>query len=668
MPSDHHSELRLLLEGSPIAVAVFDAEGHCTYANQANLALCRRTEAEFRGLPGAQHYFDPDERKGVTEELRAKGSVHGREVRIARGDGTYFWALLSVSVLPRAGGGKEGEKEYVTWVLDISQRKQAEEELKESERLTLSMLDHSPMGARITRALDNTVVYVNARYAEQFGVPRDELIGSPVIGAYAEPSEREQVIGRFFERGRLDDEEVVFKRANGEAFSVLMSMRPFQYGGEEARLAWFYDITERKKIEDGLRESERLTLSMIDDSPVGARVTRASDNVIVFVNTRYAEQFGVPKDMLIGSLVVGAYADPAARQVLIDRFYADDRLDDEEVLFKRASGEEFLALMSMRPFQYGGEEARLAWFYDITERKRAEEELRAAKEAAEAALADLTRTQKQLVTAEKLASLGRVTAGIAHEIKNPLNFVNNFSETSVELLGELKEAIEPLLGGLDADQRDDVKDLLATLSGDMEKIHHHGRRADSIMKSMLLHARGDKGERASVALNELISEAFKLAYHGERARDKTFQVTMEEKLDEGVGAVDVVPQDLMRVLINLFTNAFYAVKERASEAAGNGYAPTVVASTAALGDSIEIKVRDNGTGIPPEVRAHLFDPFFTTKPTGEGTGLGLSMSYDIIVNQHGGEISVASEPSAFTEFVIRLPRRRTKDAGQGGGA
>ena len=293
---------------------------------------------------------------------------------------------------------------------------------------------------------------------------------------------------------------------------------------------------------------------------------------------------------------------------------------------------------------------------DISERKKSEEELRTAKEQAEAALADLQTAQQQLVRSEKMASLGQLTAGIAHEIKNPLNFVNNFSETSVELLGELEEALEPVQEKFDEDTRDEVEDIVETLKGDLEKVKHHGKRADGIVRSMLLHARGDEAQRLPTGVNDLVDEALNLAYHGERARDTSFQVTMERNFGEATGEAAVLPQEITRVLVNIFSNAFYAVKKR-HQAAENGYEPTVTVWTEDKGEEIEIRIRDNGTGMPEEVREKLFDPFFTTKPTGEGTGLGMSMSFDIIVQQHGGRIDVASEPGAFTEFVIALPRQ-----------
>jgi len=281
-------------------------------------------------------------------------------------------------------------------------------------------------------------------------------------------------------------------------------------------------------------------------------------------------------------------------------------------------------------------------------------ETRDARDAAEAALRDLQAAQARLVHAEKMASLGQLTAGIAHEIKNPLNFVNNFAGLSVELLDELKETAAAALEALDADRRADIDVTIAMLTGNLQKIAEHGRRADGIVRSMLLHSRGGTGEWQSADLNGIVDEALNLAYHGARAQDQSFNITMERDLDPNLAPIEIVPQDITRVFLNLFGNGFYAAAKKSREA---GDRPVLKVTTRDLGNEVEVRVRDNGTGIPAESRDRLFQPFFTTKPTGEGTGLGLSISYDIVTQQHGGTISVDSQFGAFTEFTVRLPRR-----------
>jgi signal transduction histidine kinase len=297
-------------------------------------------------------------------------------------------------------------------------------------------------------------------------------------------------------------------------------------------------------------------------------------------------------------------------------------------------------------------------YSDITERKRAEAEIRSARDTAERALRELQTTQASLLHAQKMAALGQLTAGIAHEIKNPLNFVNNFADLSVELLGELKQTAAPAVDSLGDDARAEIDEIVGMLTGNLEKIAEHGRRADGIVKSMLAHSRGGSGDRQSVDINGLVDEALNLAYHGARAQDQNFNITLERDLDRTIAPIEIVPQDVTRVLLNLFANGFYAANKRRNEANDPTFKPSLNVTTRDLGDRVEVRVRDNGTGISPELRDKLFQPFFTTKPTGEGTGLGLSISYDIITQQHGGTIEVDSMFGEFTEFTIRLPRSR----------
>jgi PAS domain S-box-containing protein len=295
-------------------------------------------------------------------------------------------------------------------------------------------------------------------------------------------------------------------------------------------------------------------------------------------------------------------------------------------------------------------------YSDITERKRSEAEIRAARDAAEAAYRDLKAAQANLIQAEKMASLGQLTAGIAHEIKNPLNFVNNFAGLSVELLDELKETAAPAITALDDDKRAEIDEVVGMLTGNLEKIAEHGRRTDNIVKSMLEHSRGSSGERRAVDLNGLIEEALNLAYHGARAQDQNFNITLERDFADAIAPIELVPQDITRVCLNLFGNGFYAATKRQKGGDDPKFKPILKVTTRDLGDAVEIRIRDNGTGIVPEIKDKLFQPFFTTKPTGEGTGLGLSISYDIVTQQHGGAIEVDSRVGEFTEFTVRLPR------------
>jgi signal transduction histidine kinase len=275
-----------------------------------------------------------------------------------------------------------------------------------------------------------------------------------------------------------------------------------------------------------------------------------------------------------------------------------------------------------------------------------------AKEQAEKALVELKAAQQNLIHAEKMASLGQLTAGVAHEIKNPLNFVNNFAHLSIELLDELKQAAAPL----DQSERSEIDAIIQVLAGNLEKIAKHGKRADGIVKSMLAHSRESSDERRPVDLNALVEESLNLSYHGARAEKPGFNITLIRDFDPNAGDVDLYPQEFTRVLLNLISNGFYAAMKRKTESGGASFEPVLTASTKNLRDKVEIRIRDNGVGVSPEIKTKMFTPFFTTKPTGEGTGLGLSLSYDIVVTQHGGTIDVDTKLGDFTEFVVVLPR------------
>ncbi|MFZ0093892.1 MAG: GAF domain-containing protein [Pseudolabrys sp.] len=281
-------------------------------------------------------------------------------------------------------------------------------------------------------------------------------------------------------------------------------------------------------------------------------------------------------------------------------------------------------------------------------------------------LDELRTAQDRLVQTEKLASLGQLTAGIAHEIKNPLNFVNNFSSVSVELIDELRQALAA--ANLGNKLQVEIGEIADMLQGNLDKVVQHGKRADSIVKNMLLHSRQGSGEHRPMDINTIVEESLNLAYHGARAEKQGFNITLQRSFDPGAGEVDLFPQEITRVLLNLISNGFYAATKRKTEENGADYEPVLAAVTKDLGDRVEIRIRDNGTGIPPEVKERMFNPFFTTKPAGEGTGLGLSISHDIIVKQHRGSIEVDTQPGEFTEFKIILPRSAASLAASGGRA
>jgi signal transduction histidine kinase len=334
---------------------------------------------------------------------------------------------------------------------------------------------------------------------------------------------------------------------------------------------------------------------------------------------------------------------------------ADEKLREIPVIMTSAS-EEYQSLIRCieggaedylpKPFDPVLLRARLK---NSFEKKAMRDEQRHRTEELETAYRELRNMQDQLVTQEKLASLGSLAAGIAHEIKNPLNFVTNFASLSNELIGELRSALA-------SHNESECQDLLADLTLNLEKIEDHGKRADRIVRGMLMHSRKQSGERESIDLNALVTECVQLAFHGLRSQDMTFNATIDFHLDPEVGKVEIFPQDLSRVFLNLATNAFYAVHEK-RKSHGPQYAPTVNVTSTTEGDWVEVRVKDNGTGIPPGVQRKIFEPFYTTKPTGSGTGLGLSISREIVVQEHRGELSVNSEEGVMAEFIVRLPRK-----------
>ncbi len=280
-------------------------------------------------------------------------------------------------------------------------------------------------------------------------------------------------------------------------------------------------------------------------------------------------------------------------------------------------------------------------------------ELRQRTDDLSASLDDLRTTQDRLVQTQKLALLGQLTAGIAHEIKNPLNFVNNFSGVSSELIDELQDTLKR---PFDDKTRAEIMELTNTLRSNLDKVVQHGKRADVIVKSMLQHSREGSGEHRRIDINALVEESLNLAWHGARAEKQSFEIILKQSFDPSAGEADVFPQDIKRALLNVISNGFHAATKRRAEIDGGDYEPTLTASTKNLGDRVEVRIRDNGAGMTPDVKEKMFNPFFTTKPTGEGTGLGLSISHDIIVKQHAGSIDVDTQPGEFTEIIVTLPR------------
>jgi PAS domain S-box-containing protein len=699
------AQFRDTLESSPIGTTIVRADGSFSFVNSRMAEMVGLSKKQFLASRARDFYVDPTARDAINDRLLHAGRLRDVEACMKKPDGTPFWVLLSFEP-----AHYQGEQSYFGWVYDITERKRAQEESTKQSRIirnTLETIDH---GILMVDA-NMTIVTYNQLFAEMFGVPRSLL---------DEQGNFHDLIRQWLERAGMDDrvKEKAIENTNRRDFFKFEQTLPDGRIIEVRHLprddGWFVrtfdDISERKQVEeqrerqslqahllhsaaemaaetDSIEEALQHALDMICEMThwsVGHvyRPSDTNDEVLVSTiiwhfddadrfetfreiteQTSFSVGEGLPGRILQSGAPVwitnvqsdsnfprnkigrdlgvkGAFGFPVnigGKTVAVLEFFAREEM---------APDENFLEIMRNVGEQLGR----------VFERKQAEVELRRAKEKAERALADLTRAQQDLVQSEKMASLGQLTAGIAHEIKNPLNFVNNFAETSVELLEELGEILNPVAETLDEKTRDDINDLLKTLESDLQTIATHGHRADGIMRSMLMHAREHTGELEASDLNALVEQSLKLAYHGERSHHAQFNVTMETMLGDDVGMVHVMPQELTRVLVNVFGNCFYAVRNRAGESDAKDYEPTVRVTTKSLGGDVEVCIWDNGTGMPAEVVEKLFTPFFTTKPAGQGTGLGLSLSYDIVVQGHGGSVDVTSENGEFTEFVLRLPR------------
>ena len=421
-----------------------------------------------------------------------------------------------------------------------------------------------------------------------------------------------------------------------------------------------------------LQEARRRLTDAIESISEGFSLFDAEDRLVVR-NSRFVDLYPGLDTVAVAGAEFRVIVESAETRGLISGA-ADDAPDRirRRLDRHREPGDPFLQShsdgrwiqISERATSEGG---TVAVYTDVTALKQAEQTASAAREQAEGALAELKRTQSSLVQAEKLAQLGQLVAGIAHELKNPLNFVGNFAEVSAELIDELKQRLAQHRGQMDAGIEAEFDELLSTLVGNLERIREHGMRADRIIRSMLAHSRGGSGDWQPVDLNALVADSMNLAYHGARATDPGFDIELERHFDDDLGTVTVVPQDISRVCLNLLGNGFDATRERSRREPDSGYRPTMSVTTRSRGDRVEVLFRDNGGGVPDEVASRIFSPFFTTKPAGEGTGLGLSLSFDIIVHEHRGDLTLRTEPGDFAEFTISLPRH-SEDAGSPPGA
>jgi PAS domain S-box-containing protein len=610
---------------------------------------------------------DPDDlasyATAMRDHFRGRTSRLEATYRIRDKFGAYRW----IEDHAQAVRNDEGRAiRLVGAIADISDRKAAEQELRKSEErhaLAMSAINEGVYDLDLQRNqifYSNNVHKVLGLTAEELSTPVDWLnrIHPEDLPTY------QGVIAAHI-RGQTPrfDCEMRYRHADGTLHWARQHGTAVRdENGRAIRVVGSVgDITAEKALAEELERAQTRLAEALESISQGFALFDAEDR-LVMCNTPYRCFFAETADPDIAAMLVpGMKFEDYVRKAYEKGMYPDAGDDIESYMARR---------LARRRNPSGGLELRLrddTWLYvteqrtaegglvalytDITETKRREEELRAARDRAETALTDLRTAQDRLIHAEKMASLGQLTAGIAHEIKNPLNFVNNFSKLSAEMMGELAQVLEAPLTAMDEDDRDDAEDLIATVRGNLMKIDEHGRRADSIVKNMLLHSRDGGAEMQPIDLNAIALEAMNLAYHGARAADSNFNVDIESDLAPDLGLTIGQPQELQRVFLNLCSNGMYAATKHAAE---GGEEPRILLRSRVDGETLIVEVEDNGGGVPEEIRDKIFQPFFTTKPTGEGTGLGLSMSYDI-VRQHGGELSLKSQTGRGTTFAVRLP-------------
>ncbi|MDH4128831.1 MAG: PAS domain S-box protein [Spirochaetota bacterium] len=524
-------------------------------------------------------------------------------------------------------------------------------ELREIQRYTQSIIDSS-IDMIIAVDTNRKIIEFNKAAQKTFGYTYDEVINKDVEILYADPKAGGKVNKTLIESGNVII-EVSNKRKDGTIFPALVSSSLlFDKNGKKIGFMGISrDITKQKQDEEALKRSEERIRSVFNAAPIPMSVTRASDGQILLANSSLGPLIGIPPNEVIGKCEIDFYYDPMEYKKLVNILSKETFVHNYEIQGRKADGRSFYLLVSVQPFVFDSQKAFITGYYDITMRKKEEKKLQNT-------LIELKQTQNQLIQSEKMASLGSLTAGIAHEIKNPLNFIINFAEYCRELIDETHSIT------YDTDDFDHtkLKQIITDVGDGTNEIIKHSKRIDNIVTGMLLHSRKESYERQMININYLLDENVNLVYHSMRAQDSSFNVSIEKNYDENIGLISVVSQDIGRAFLNILTNACYAVSNKKNKLnsnhnLGEKYIATITISTKNLDNSVEISIRDNGKGIPKEIINEIFNPFFTTKPPGEGTGLGLTICYDVIVQEHKGKIKVRSVKGQFTEFIMLLPKK-----------
>jgi PAS domain S-box-containing protein len=596
-------------------------------------------------------------RDALRECFRGKTAKVACEYRIKARDGNYQW--VEDHGLPiRDAAGRAIR--LVGCVSDVTKRRSMEEALRNSEQRYATAMQ-AINEAVYEWDIATGEMYYSPRLYDLVALTSDELSTRQQWVDRVHPDDlphyRAAIVAHF--KGETDRLEVEYRyrhadgswhwaRQHGVA-SRDQTGRAYRVSGSTG------DVTAEKRLAEELDRARRQLADALESIAEGFVLFDPQDR-IVMCNSHYRSWFTDVADMVRPGNTFESFMRAAVESGMFPAAANDPEGFMAAVLARRRNpgGPREQHLSSGIWLQVSdykmADGSHVGVYTDITEQKQRQAEIAKARAEAEAALERLKAAQQQLIVQGKLASLGQLTAGIAHEIKNPLNFVNNFAALSGELLEEL---VEMLQSGQPLDGKSEVRALTETLKGNLEKIVQHGKRADSIVRNMLLFSREGSGAHGLTEINAVVEESLNLAYHAARAENPNFDVALRRDFDAGAGVADLYPQEMTRALLNLISNGVYAATRRTTQAGG---LPEVRATTKNLGDRVEIRIQDNGTGIPENLTEKIFNPFFTTKPAGEGTGLGLSISHDIIVKQHGGTIDVTTQTGEFTEFRIVLPR------------
>ena len=558
----------------------------------------------------------------------------------------------------------------------ITEPNQAADALRESETHKGAILE-SVLDCIISIDHEGKIIEFNPAAETTFGYTRAKVIGKELAETIVPPSLREahrRGLARYLATGegpilgkRI---EITAMRADGSEFPTELAIVPIDLGEQPIFTAYLRDITEHKRAEEELKDGERRLAEAQQLSHLGSWEWDIPTNTVVWSDELHRIYGISPEDFSASYEGFLECVHPEdrerVRKIVEDSYLHKKPLDYYHRIVRPDGTVRTLHARGGVVVDDAGNLIRmLGTGLDVTELQQAEEEIRKLNAELERrvqertaeledALHQLRETQNQLILQEKMASLGALTAGIAHEIKNPLNFVNNFAELSTDLVQELHQEIQTHKEKLDDEAVEAIAAILSDLQQNTTKINEHGQRANSIINGMLLHSRGKSGDPQPTDINGLLAEDINLAYHGMRAKDTTFNIGIETDYDDSIERIEIVPQDISRVFLNVINNACYATHQK-KKAVGEGFTPTLSVRTKAGRNQVEIRIRDNGPGIPKDVVDKIFNPFFTTKPTGEGTGLGLSISYEIVVEEHNGAIQVETEAGSYTEFIITLP-------------